>query len=351
MMRHLVLFPLGLILGVLVAAPAPALAGAVVPVLSDDRQDLSAAGPLVESQLWLVSTRRLPHGPVSSARRMLPDVSRYEPAGWQPATPADLETAGDKRLKTILLVHGNDTDDATARSRGLAMYQSLARGAEQPFRLIVWSWPADAISGTWRQDVRVKAERAEADAYYLAQFIADHESPEPVHAVGYSLGARVIAGGLHLLGGGSLAGRTLESRREGGRLPVHAILMAAAVDDDAFLPGRRYGRALSAVDRLVLLVNPQDRVLRWYRFLSPGNGATALGMGGIASLGNLGAHRQKVEQVNVNSYVGGQHGWSSYAGSPQILEQLKRQIFRSDRTDDEPLADSTSADYAGDQGG
>jgi esterase/lipase superfamily enzyme len=346
MMRYLIL-----ILCALFAAPPAARAGIVDPAFSDDRQEMSAAPQIAESQLWLVSTRRLPHGPVNSARRLLPDVSRYEPSGWQPASHDWILPRSDKRLKTVIVVHGNDTDDPTARSRGLAMYQSLAQSAGQPFRLIVWSWPADAIPGTWRQDVRVKAERADSDSYYLAQFISDVESPEPVHVVGYSLGARVIAGGLHLLGGGSLAGRAFDSHSDRSRAPIHTVLMAAALDDDGFLPGRRYGRAMSVVDRMVLLVNPQDRVLRWYRFLSPGNGATALGAGGIASPGSLGQLRQKVEQVNVNSYVGGQHGWSSYASSPQILEQLKRQIFARDRNDDEPLADSTAAQYAGDQGG
>ncbi|HVA48925.1 MAG TPA: hypothetical protein VNH11_21340 [Pirellulales bacterium] len=285
------------------------------------------AAPMVPSQLWLVSTRSLPHGPPGSSRRAVPEVSRYEQDVWQPSSLDDLMAARDPRLTTVVLVHGNDTDDDQARSKGLGVYPSLVERADQPFRLIIWSWPADYVRGSMRQDVRVKAERADFDAFYLAQFIDELNGSDPVSLVGYSLGARVTTGALHLLGGGPLAGRSMAAERRAGRPPLRAVLMAAAVDEDWLLPGRRQGHALDVVERMVLLVNPRDRVLRWYRFLSPGRGAAALGSRGFTSLATLGALRQKIEQINVNPMIGGQHGWASYASSPEILEQLKREVM------------------------
>ena len=283
--------------------------------------------PQIENQLWLVSTRTLSHVPVASSRRAVPEVSRYRHEAWERSSLDDLMAARNPGLTTAVLVHGNDTDEQDARAKGMGVFHSLGQRADRPFRLIVWSWPSDYVGGTLRQDVRVKAERADVDAFYLAQFIDELNSTDPVSLVAYSLGARVTTGALHLLGGGALAARSLTVQTIDQRPPLRAVLMAPAVDDDSLLPGRRHGRALNAVDRMVLLVNPRDRVLRWYRFISPRSGATALGSHGLTSLAALGPLRQKIEQIDVHPLLGGQHGWSSYASSPDILEQLRREIM------------------------
>lgn len=287
---------------------------------------LAATAP-IESQLWLVSTRDLPHVPLVSSRRALPEVSRFQHESWQRLSLEELLAARDPRLTTAVLVHGNVTDEQEARAKGMGVFHSLSQRADQPFRLIIWSWPADYVGGTLRQDARVKAERADVDAFYLAQFIDELNAADAVSVVAYSLGARITTGALHLLGGGSLGGRTMAIEPSPARPPIRVVLMAAAVDHDSLLPGRRHGRALTAVERLVLLVNPKDRVLRWYRFIAPRSGATALGSHGLTSLASLGPLRHKVEQINVHPLVGGQHGWSTYASSPEILEQLKREIL------------------------
>lgn len=313
------------------ATPRNAAEGA--PYTASGAADAGKPGPLeelapaMENQLWLVSTRALPHLPLNSSRRAVPEVSRYQHEAWQRSSLEELMAARDPGLTTAVLIHGNDTDEQEALAKGIGVFQSLSQRADQPFRLIVWSWPADYVRGTMRQDVRLKAERADVDAFYLAQFLDELNANEPVSLVAFSLGARITAGALHLLGGGALGGRTMAVERAESRPPIRAVLMAPAVDDDSLLPGRRHGRALAVVERMVLLVNPRDRVLRWYRFVSPRSGATALGSHGLTSLAALGPFRQKIEQIDVHPLLGGQHGWSSYAGSPEILEQLKREIL------------------------
>ncbi|HET6881318.1 MAG TPA: hypothetical protein VFI31_14245 [Pirellulales bacterium] len=313
-----------LLLGILAAASSTSHAG-LPPIAPIDAAFIASPAA---SQLWTVSTRRLPHAPRRSSRRLLPDVSRYGSSRtWRPASPDELLAPQRAPLTTVVLVHGNDTDDGWARSRGLGLYEALERGGGAPFRLIVWSWPAEYVAGGFRHDARVKAERADSDAFYLAQFISELSSDVPVQLLGYSLGARVVTGGLHLLAGGSLAGTTFEPASNQGRPLIRATLIAAAIDDDWLLPGRRHGLALSVADHLVVWVNHNDRVLRWYRFLSP-QGAAALGVRGVAAAHSLGQHRPKIEQVNVNPYVGGQHSWSGYAASPQVVQELRRDILR-----------------------
>ncbi len=277
------------------------------------------------SQLWLVNTRSLPHAPTQSSRRKLPEVERYDD-GWRTAHYDELRLGGGAAPVTVVFVHGNDTDDAKCREHGLALYQALSTAAPAPVRLILWSWPADYIPGTIRHDARLKAERAEADAIHLARFLADLERGPQGVVVGYSLGARVVGGALHLLAGGTLNGQHVASISGRAQPPLRSVLMAAAIDDDWLLPGHRYGRALSTVERMVLFVNPHDRVLRWYRFLSPASGP-ALGMHGVVSPAELGSQRRKLEQVNVNPLLGSQHGWSNYAASAPIIERLRREVF------------------------
>jgi hypothetical protein len=256
----------------------------------------------------------------------VPQVELYDTGdAWRPSSLDELIAARKPQLTTIVLVHGNDTDDPLARSKGLGIYQALAERADRPLRLIVWSWPADYVGGTLRRDARVKADRADVDAYYLAQFIGELDRDEPVSLVGYSFGARVVSGALQLIGGGELENRSIAAGRNDQRAPIRTVLLAAAIDDDWLLPGRRYGQALAVVERLVVLVNPQDRVLRFYRFLAPGTGASALGARGLASADDLGPYRAKIEQINVGPLVGVQHAWASYARSPDILEQIKRE--------------------------
>jgi hypothetical protein len=278
------------------------------------------------SQLWLVSTRTLAHKPQHSSRRLLPEVNRYED-GWHAAPYEQLARRNEATAITVVFVHGNDTDDDKCRARGLALYQALTAEAPGPLRLIVWSWPADYIPGTLRQDARVKAERAEADALYLARFLTDLECSRKEVVVGYSLGARVVGGALHLLGGGTLDGQSTDLGIDRERPPLESVLMAAAIDADWLQPGRRYGHALASVERMVVMVNPHDRVLRWYRRLTPAGGAAALGVQGLASPGSLGAERRKLVQLDVNGFVGSQHGWSSYATSPAVIERLQQEIF------------------------
>lgn len=284
------------------------------------------------NQLWLINTRRLPRAGRQPANQPAPEIERYgADGGWARASLAELNAAYDPRLATVLLVHGNHTDEPTAIVKGLTAFRALTEPTSdmRPLRLLVWSWPTDFIPGTLRRDARVKAEWAEDEAFYMARFVASLDRREAVTLVGYSFGARAISGALHLLGGGSLGGRRLRGMITDERAPLRAVLLAAAVDDDWLLPGHRHGYALEAVERMVITVNPQDRVLRWYRFLVPGSQATALGSHGLGSQATLGRHTRKLVQLNAHQAVGGQHGWASYIGSPEIVAELRREMVVS----------------------
>lgn len=295
---------------------------------SAESRDSSSNYSADEHQMWLVSTRQLPSAPRGTSAE--PQVRRYQAqSGWSDSSIDELLAAEKPSAATCVLVHGNHTDRQLALSKGFEVYRTLVRGAkaEQPVRLIVWSWPSDQIPGSFREDARIKARRTNIEAFYLANFLDRLRGKNPVSLVGYSFGARVITGSLHLLGGGALANRQLEPRIESQRPPFYAVLLAAAVDREWLLEGRPHGRALSAVERMVVLVNPQDRVLRWYRFVAPGEGGEALGSRGLPISLRSKHDRGKLVQVNVANAVGNRHGWTNYLGSNEIVKRLQQETL------------------------
>jgi hypothetical protein len=188
---------------------------------------------------------------------------------------------------------------------------------------VIWSWPSTQIDGPLK-DVRYKAGVSDRHAWHLAWLVDQMHPDVPISVVGYSYGARLIGGALHLLGGGHLVGYELAHRRHPARLPLRAVLLAGALDSHALLPHGRNHRALSQVEKVLVTVNSRDPVLHHYPLL-PGlfqKGPPALGYTGFYAA-SLGHERGKITQWNVSVYVGKDHDWQRYLYSPAILARLR----------------------------
>ncbi|MFO0900927.1 MAG: hypothetical protein U0836_26155 [Pirellulales bacterium] len=276
-------------------------------------------------QVWLLSTRRLGCG----AEETLPQglgVFRYEDCRWRVATFEEFLGSGAAPMATHVWVHGNQISAEDACKGGLQVYRALAACApeETPLRFVIWSWPSQKQHGPLR-DVKAKADRSDLDALFFGWFLGQLEPDGPVTLAGYSFGARIITGGLHLAGGGELAGRVLEPPPD-ARAAFRVALLAAAVDNDWLLPGRRHGQALSQIEQILLLNNSCDRVLKRYHWLEH-DGDRALGYTGLAGAGLLGDERWKVRQMNVCSIVGKQHDWTNYFDAPSVAARIRVLTF------------------------
>ena len=197
--------------------------------------------PSSPNQLWLVNTRQLPDCPCVHCDTGRVEVYRREcGTGWQRSSQQAFLAAGGADFVTTVFVHGNDTDAAEARDEGQQLYARLTPTAcpSGPVRFVIWSWPSERIFGRVRTDIQAKACRANAEAFYLADFLDELEPDARVSLSGYSLGARVTTGALHLLGGGALEGRQLETRKHAERSGLRVVLLAAALADDWLLPGQ-----------------------------------------------------------------------------------------------------------------
>jgi hypothetical protein len=287
----------------------------------------AAAKNCVNDQVYLINTRSIGTQcePANMSSGLL--IEAYHGAGgatgWRPLSWSEL--AGELRdpLPTIVYIHGNRVDCGYSKSHGLAMYRSLAarKQGDGPIRFVIWSWPSSQIPGQVR-DYQVKAARTKQVGWQLAWTIDQLPAETPLALIGYSYGARVATGALHLLAGGRLGSLELADRRHPHRTPVRAAFVAAALDANWIRPGGYHGRALEQVDELLLVNNHLDPAMRFYH-LAMESGARPLGYGGPRGLGQFAS---RVRSVDVTSAVGRHHAIEEYLASSSRVTRVLEQV-------------------------
>jgi hypothetical protein len=256
-------------------------------------------------------------------------------------------------LPTVLYVHGNRIATGEDRSQGLSVYRSLVERSSKtagPIRFIIWSWPSDQIRGPLK-DYKVKAARTQPASWQLAWTIDQLPEEAPLSVFGYSYGARVVTGALHLLAGGSLEGRQLSPRVHPDRDPFKVALLAAALDADWIRPGGFHGRAVTQVSELLLVNNRRDPIMRFYRLSAEGRGVAALGYEGPAGLAGTELGR-KIRTVDVTGSVGRHHALVEYlsAGGPVVAPlQYALAPKRRPASSDDAAESSLARDHRGDK--
>ena len=281
-------------------------------------------------EVWLISTRRAP-----SFCPENPDTAQLDywrmgaDRQWIPADQKAFLAGDNPAIPTSFYIHGNRSDEEDAVREGWGFYQVLqSQAPNRPLRYVIWSWPADRIAGRNRYDVQVKACRSDGQSCYLAVLIRQIKPSVPVSLVGYSFGARIITGALHILAGGEVAGQVLPQPDPAAqRTPLRAVLVAAGVDYDWLLPDHYHGLALDRADRVLITVNAADPVLKRYPLMYRRRGPEALGYVGPAGTPQCGQEQGKIELLNVACSVGKTHDWDCYQADPALRSRLARYAF------------------------
>ena len=313
------------------AMPAPPALGLPPPALVLPPQ---APGPLASrplDQLWLVSCRGLGSADREQNFARLSYWRYVAPSGWAASSRDEFLRAGGSVSATSVFVPGNGYTGNQARDLGAIAYRRLVAGLSDgsPLRFVIWSWPSDHINAGPVQDARVKAARTTSAAWYLARWLDELEPLANVSMIGCSFGARVVGEALELRGGGRLGPYQLADPAS-ARSQVRVVLVSAAIDNDWLLPGRRLGHALSHVERLLLINNTSDGVLRRYGWLyGRRNSAAALGYTGLVGVGRLGDNAAKVRQIDATNTVGRQHGFMNYFSVPRIVGWMRPYVLTS----------------------
>lgn len=299
----------------------------------DDARDLLPQKPQTCDRqldsLWIVSTRHLccpDQCPIVKVDLHLEQCLGEE--GWEEAS-LDALLQASRNTMTVIYIPGNRTDWDTAIQEGKAVRQSLAQcGPPQAVTFVIWSWPADQIRGQIR-DFRVKAARTNCDGVYLAWFLARLEeghpnSDSPVSLIGYSFGARIAIGGLHVWSGGKLAGVRLADSDVETDAKVRAVFIAAAEHNYWLQPGSMHGLAYDRIDYALSLYNSCDRALKRYRIVQRHGRPQALGYTGLVGRSCFADAAERFHEYNACCHVGKSHEIANYLFDITLAEKLAR---------------------------
>ncbi|HEV3343168.1 MAG TPA: hypothetical protein VG125_22535, partial [Pirellulales bacterium] len=248
------------------AAVLGAWAGLVLPCPRCSADAMTPGTPArerIHDQVWVVSCRGTAYsGAENDSTRLR--YSAYRSSGWSMATSEDFLASADPQAVTCVLVLGNGYTSSETQAVGRKAYRHLVAGLspETPVRFVVWSWPSDRADTGPIKDLRIKAGRTWQVARSLARWLDDSGPSSKVSLLGTSFGARIVMEALELRASGSPAAVDSVARP-----PFNVVLISAAVDNDWLLPGRQLDLALSQVDRLLLINNTSDRLLKRYHWL------------------------------------------------------------------------------------
>ncbi len=127
------------------------------------------------------------------------------------------------------------------------------------------------------------------------------------------------------MAGRSLAPEALAAWNNAGPRPIRVMMLAAAMDADWLEPNCPRGLAPSAVERILVVTNGCDRVLKWYSRLYGPHGPQALG-----HVGPTGTAGGKLEVVDVCCEIGRKHDFDRYQESSPVCQRLAWYTFLCD---------------------
>jgi hypothetical protein len=276
-----------------------------------------------QDEVWSIDTRGLsavtPDEVIGDLR-----FERYLPGkGWTRSTFADFVDQPAKMVTSFFIVGNYYTHTETIQTGWNAYHRLVARCAEGvAVRFVIWSWPSDPIPGRRLHDARFKLTRVDPSAYHLAVLVDRLDATTPISMCGSSFGVGISAGALQLLAGGKLGRYQLPVAERPNR-QIRLVMIGAAINSDALLPGHKYGLVLSQTQRTLVFVNPADLALRVYhRLFSRRRVVSALGLDGPAGL-RYSPDGWRVDLASSTAYVGRQHGMMPYWESPALVAWMR----------------------------
>ncbi len=249
--------------------------------------------------------------------------------GWVDSTLPRLTDPVSPDMVTIFFIHGNKVDPCMARDRGLRVYRSLMRCScdDRPVRFVIFSWPATEVNG-FLHDFRVKAARTRPVGWQLAWVLNQMPPDAKISLLGYSYGARIAGGALHLLRGGQLNGLTLSDPPAQPHVPMRVAFLAAATHAHWYGPNCYHGMAMEEIEHLILLNNEIDPAMRLYKWVEKNSSPQAMGLCGPARLSS--DARRRVECYDCSDCVGRSHDLFKYLGTGRTMNRVWQNLTYAD---------------------
>lgn len=289
----------------------------------------SVSGVRIQDEVWEVNVR--PAGCSTDegvlAERL--EVRQYvvDESGqcrrWVNTDLSHLAAAAGDGMVTVFYVHGNKVDPSMARDRSLRVYRTLTSydTDDRPVRYVIFSWPASEVNGLLR-DFRVKAIRTRAVGWELAWVLNQMPTDASISLIGYSYGARIIGGAMHVLAGGDLSGASLSSA--GQHAPMRVAFIAAATHSSWFGPNGYHHLAMYQIDRLMMLNNELDPAMRHYDLVEKNCDPQAMGLCGPTSL--VPGARERVQCFDCTHCVGKSHDLFDYMSTGSTIATMWQHV-------------------------
>ena len=305
-----------------------AVASAVVLFVSNPVLAKADSNCVETNDVWLVSTRcRCVPTPAevcqANAAEQIVDslsISQIKPDGKMKAS------SYDKFVRTLtpdtivcVWVDGNRVDGDYSIRRSWLIQKALKVHSSQKLRIVIWSWPSQTVAGPVK-DIQAKICRTEAEAVWLASFLAGLPSSQPVTILGYSLGARIAYGSLSLLASQSFAKYQLPLPTE--TCQVRLVFIAPAVPNSWLCHDHACSLALTKVQRMLILGNRRDKVLKYFPYSPGANGNLALAVSAVRP-DCLGEHATRVQQYDFSQQIGRSHKVQDYLQVPAAVRLIR----------------------------
>jgi hypothetical protein len=306
-------------------AAACAFAGFLaVPTIAQERP--AAAFAECKHDIWLIDTHCLGDNECDLSKARFLRLNGH--CQWvKESEESFLATLDPEKLLNIMLP-GYLTPIKLAVEHQWTLYQQLeiqakCRGLDcAPTRLVMYTWPSEADGIKLVQIGREKAVRADIEGYWLAGLLAKFPKDYRVNLVAYSLGARIATSAAHHLAGGERCGCPSVASSSAR---LSGVLIAAAVDADWLDSCEPHSLALDRFEKLLLINNCKDRVLRFYKLIDQSKSREALGaVGLLLPYAKDSAH---VQQWEVSHIIGRNHNWYRYIGAPEIMSAIAEYAF------------------------
>lgn len=279
-------------------------------------------------EFWVINTRCSPKCRNLDAGFETLSYKRWDPVcrRWVKESRESL-LAQEATKPTMFFSHGNTLQHGPAMESAWDVYHRL-RCCPGPKRLVFWSWPSQIAfkrpllrpRQLILKNLRIKFVYAEYQGYYMAKLVQHMSMSQRVMLAGHSYGAISAATAAHWLGGGNLRGLTLDGGSPEEIPNLRLGMVSGAFDNDALIPGRRYGQAFVAAEKIYVTRNGRDKTLDSWLGISPRN-RPAIGVTGInANL--LGQYRDKLCQQTLTADVGRSHYLGPHLESTRFVASL-----------------------------
>ncbi|MEQ8786600.1 MAG: hypothetical protein RIC55_09890 [Pirellulaceae bacterium] len=273
-------------------------------------------------ELWCISSRDLPAVSCIALDQPPPlRVWRQDPCSGRTA-PSSLEeffTHDDPGVITLIYVHGARVPESRAFARLPLIYQALVEHlpGDVRLRIVMYSW-SNPKSIRVLNDFRIASAGAAPHGEGLAWLVSQIDPRVRVSLLSFSLGAQIVTRALDTLG----SEENLPSRRR-----LRVVLWTAAESHQWIVPGGYHGRAIHAVDRLLLVMNTCDPMLKRFPLISPRTDPHALGYCGIDNLPAFGDDALRIRQIDAGAELGVSHGYRPHIEAPMVVAATRPYVF------------------------